>query len=569
MDCSNKDKKPAAAVGDANVAGSPPIRYQPECDDIDKQRLGGLRKYDVLTGRGSGPNQSQGNTLFRQMVWETYQEYLQSLERKGNILSPQHGFHSRADRDSNIFRRPLDGNAKNLLARQILAKVQEHNGRFLRRICPEDFRNLSEEEQSRVVRVPVEPHLAKAPSKMGSSSEDDEGPASTSARVNLYIELSSKETLEKIKQSLRFQVDRCEQQHNDGLQPSMKSGQSTSLLSLQGPPRKRTVSDASLLQSVASAGMNSPQPPPKKRAVLMGALGSRNDDVPFGLYSNRVATDPSWNFLSMDMAKKLLEAGQSRPLTAMSSNQGSVDFSKWPQLSQLETERLAGAVSFRPRSGSLPTEFTVEQLSKLQNQQFEQAQKQQLPGPWASLTSWKSNGAPSSGPPTPSTLRSTTQLEALSRLLLQEQLDANLAVKLRHQQDLKMASSLLESNHPGRNGAASGPNNNAFNSVLWSHPSVVTSQALLGSFARTGEASREQSLPVDSSGTVIDAINLRASLLGGFGSVRDAGATSSMLRQLYQRVGVQSGALPPSLLSSLLAAANNKHSQNSSGEEGK
>ncbi|KAG7370172.1 hypothetical protein IV203_027918 [Nitzschia inconspicua] len=519
------------------------------------QIRGGLRKYDVLTGRGSGPNQSQGNTLFRQIVWETYREYLQSLDvERGSLpVTPHH-------QNPNASRRPLDGNIKNLLARIILSKVQDHQGRFLRRICKEDFRSLSEDEKSRVVQVPLDSATVKTLSPPFTKKEPQEHTSSPlSQKVNLYVELSVKETLEKIKQSLRFQVDRCEQQ-NEGCLPLQKQ-----LHSSKGPHRKRLAIDTpEMLQSL------SPQRPPKKRAVHIEAFRISGSDEALELSPSLATTSPaagSMNVLSSDIAKNIMEAGSSSVMmTAKAFNRGTVDLSTLSSFNRLEAD------TTKPRTGSFDATVSLERLRQFQKEQ-ERNQKI-VASPWNPSASLKCNSSCSSAPPTPSTLRTTTQLEALSRLLLQEQLDTELAATVRWQQEQNVTSSLME-NLQACNTFSSGLSSSAsFGPMLWSHPSTAASRALLNTTLQSAEISLRQT-PLEST---IDALNRRTSSMGGTQSAGRAGLTNNILQQLYQRIGapsvtnnVSTSALQfaPSLLPSLLAAASAEQSQSDDSKSGK
>ncbi|KAG7344978.1 hypothetical protein IV203_032509 [Nitzschia inconspicua] len=512
------------------------------------QIRGGLRKYDVLTGRGSGPNQSQGNTLFRQIVWETYREYLQSLDvDRGSLpVTPHH-------QDPNASRRPMDGNIKNLLARIILSKVQDRQGRFLRRICKEDFRSLSEDEKSRVVQVPLDSETVKTLSPPFTKKEPQVHTSSPlSQKVNLYVELSVKETLEKIKQSLRFQVDRCEQQ-NKGCLPLQKQ-----LHSSKGPHRKRLAIDTpEMLQSL------SPQRPPKKRAVHIEAIRISGSGEAHELSPSLATTSAaagSMNVLSSDIAKNIMEAGSSSVMmTAKAFNRGT----------RFEAD------TTKPRTGSFDATVSLERLQQLQKDQ-ERNQKI-IASPWNPAASMKCNSSSSSAPPTPSTLRTTTQLEALSRLLLQEQLDTELAATVRWQQEQNVTSSLMD-NLRACNPFSSGISSSAsFGPMLWSHPSTAASRALLNTTLQSADISLRQT-SLERLGSTIDALNRRTSSMGGTQSAGRAGLTNSILQQLYQHIGapsvtnnVSTSALrfAPSLLPSLLAAASAEQSQIDDSKSGK
>lgn len=135
----------------------------------------GLRPTDILLGRGSGANQSEGNTQFRNTVWDTFKEYL--LEHRKKEATTGGGENTTIEDTDEALFRPLDAATKNQLARRILHKIHANNGRFLRR--------LSRLEAQRVVL----------------------GEAIAGEANSMYVEITSKKAVEKIKQSLRFQID--------------------------------------------------------------------------------------------------------------------------------------------------------------------------------------------------------------------------------------------------------------------------------------------------------------------------------------------------------------------------
>lgn len=73
-----------------------------------------LRPADVLFGRGSGPNDHEGNIRFRQLV----------AERKGEYMATNHRV------------------TKAMIAREIVDQVFRINGRFMRKLDPQEIRAL-------------------------------------------------------------------------------------------------------------------------------------------------------------------------------------------------------------------------------------------------------------------------------------------------------------------------------------------------------------------------------------------------------------------------------------------
>jgi hypothetical protein len=298
----------------------------------------------------------------------------------------------------------------------------------------------------------------------------------------LYVVLSTKQTLEKIKQSLRFQVDRRQEQQKDSLQ-ACPSGQPTrphTTIKVSPPfhkdghVRKRTAMDAGLLQVLACSG-GCPKLPPKKRVVSLGAFGIMRSSAegPFLLPIHR--TPPAASSVtsySGDPTKKLLEKSRARQdpsLSGLVTNHGIGDSLMWPP-SRLPAGQLTRILSHsRPSYGNLPEEalVTLERLQQLQNQELQVQERTKFPALWNTMIALKGHEAPTSSLSTPSSLRNTTQLEALSRLLVQEQLDAEFASSIRQQQELEMATLLLEHRQKG-NSLASGLS--VIGSLLWPNP---------------------------------------------------------------------------------------------------
>ena len=73
-----------------------------------------LRPTDVLFGRGSGPNDHEGNIRFRQLVAERKEEYLATNHRQ----------------------------TKAKIAREIVNTIVNDGGRFLKKVEPADARRL-------------------------------------------------------------------------------------------------------------------------------------------------------------------------------------------------------------------------------------------------------------------------------------------------------------------------------------------------------------------------------------------------------------------------------------------
>jgi hypothetical protein len=124
-------------------------------------KMPGLNPNDVLMGRGSGANLKQGNIRFRQMVCDKYDEEMARIQCKTMEAVAA---------------------VKIKVANDVLQEIKSNGGRFLRK------------------------SLKPVKAKEDSSTED-----LNTKEVQQYIiyeEVSDKEATEKIKQTLRFQIER-------------------------------------------------------------------------------------------------------------------------------------------------------------------------------------------------------------------------------------------------------------------------------------------------------------------------------------------------------------------------
>jgi hypothetical protein len=121
----------------------------------------GLNPNDVLMGRGSGANLKQGNIRFRQLVWDRYDAEMARVECKTMEAV---------------------ASVKIKVAHDVLQDIQSKGGRFLRKV------------------------LKPAQVKQDGSGEDSKG--RKVEREIVYEEVSDKDATEKIKQTLRFQIER-------------------------------------------------------------------------------------------------------------------------------------------------------------------------------------------------------------------------------------------------------------------------------------------------------------------------------------------------------------------------
>mmetsp|Transcript_106517 Transcript_106517/g.159349 ORF Transcript_106517/g.159349 Transcript_106517/m.159349 type:complete len:369 (-) Transcript_106517:125-1231(-) len=109
-----------------------------------------LGPYDVLLGRGTGPNENQGNVRFREILKDTMGKYT----RPGYAMS------------------------KAQIAREVLDQVQARNGNFVRKLG---------KGESGVIPSPSEPYNSRS-------------------KNFLYVIVPDSVAIEKTKQSIRFQI---------------------------------------------------------------------------------------------------------------------------------------------------------------------------------------------------------------------------------------------------------------------------------------------------------------------------------------------------------------------------
>lgn len=174
------------------------------------QRLDSIREYDVLMGRGSGPNRHSGNIHFRAIVGEIFDEFL-SKHGSGRTMISGGG--------SDMMR--IDPSTKNRLAQAVLDKITiEKEGRFLQK--------LNKKELSEAIKKGEDGDLIKAkafslmdaamantitPETIIGKEDGDEKGHSTGFNphaVVYYRIIPEKQILAKIKQTFRFLRDQNE-----------------------------------------------------------------------------------------------------------------------------------------------------------------------------------------------------------------------------------------------------------------------------------------------------------------------------------------------------------------------
>jgi hypothetical protein len=143
-----------------------------------------LRPADILMGRGTGPNQHSGNVRFRALVYETFAKYMEALG-----ISMDDSNSSTVPTASGTNCVPIDAITKKKLAYKVLSKIKEVKGRFLQKLTKHEAANAC------------------------SSSFPKDGSTSIAIVDNIvnehhsngiYVEVSDRLAIEKIKQTYRF-----------------------------------------------------------------------------------------------------------------------------------------------------------------------------------------------------------------------------------------------------------------------------------------------------------------------------------------------------------------------------
>jgi hypothetical protein len=196
MDLENTDQKPAAVVQrDDRPQGLDTMSIPSQSTDCDIDsdyicRLSSpdLNANDVIMGRGSGVNLKQGNIQFRNLVLKKYQELVTRVD-------------ARTKGDVSFL--------KKAVAHEVLDKMKTTGRRFLRKTL-------------------VHANKKKKMIKQGTSVHGNED------RVSVYQEVSDKEALDKIKQTLRFQIERQEGPHSrSGYLSTQKPSTHSSLTAIE------------------------------------------------------------------------------------------------------------------------------------------------------------------------------------------------------------------------------------------------------------------------------------------------------------------------------------------------
>jgi len=223
-------------TGNQETKASADKQIQPEQEDratMSSTSFVGLKPNDVLLGRGSGTNHKTGNIRFRQIVWETYLDCVSSDVRPAGELPAA---------------------IKNRVAKDVLQTIKASEGRFLRKISD--------------------------PSGQGSLVQGDH------PRV-YYKEISDKEALEKIKQTLRFQIEDRIEGRPRRRSSSMVEGPIPSLQPAVHFPHNPSLRDAATAAAMFPVAASPPAPTRKRTADQVHLI----DDHLLRLISRRRLSD--------------------------------------------------------------------------------------------------------------------------------------------------------------------------------------------------------------------------------------------------------------------------------------
>jgi len=179
--------------------------------DKNEETVGHLREYDVLMGRGSGPNRHVGNIHFRAIVREVFDDFLDNHAGDGS------GLNNRTE----MLR--IDPSTKNRLAQAVLDKITlEKKGRFLQKLTKKEILEATKKgTSSDLIRaransmdaaaMAAEAAAAATGSSADSGYDDDSNSLDSVVNAVVYYKIiPEKQILAKIKQTFRFLRDQNE-----------------------------------------------------------------------------------------------------------------------------------------------------------------------------------------------------------------------------------------------------------------------------------------------------------------------------------------------------------------------
>jgi hypothetical protein len=186
--------------------------------DKNKEGLDSIREYDVLMGRGSGPNRHSGNIHFRAIVGEVFDDFLSKHGSNRPMIGDD-------GTDTVMFR--IDPSTKNRLAQAVLDKIAlEKDGRFLQKLNKREIADAFKKgNESKLIKARAVTFMDVAMTTVAMTESDTEQvdgdekvatPVDSSHEkvgtnaVVYYKIIPEKQILAKIKQTFRFLRDQNE-----------------------------------------------------------------------------------------------------------------------------------------------------------------------------------------------------------------------------------------------------------------------------------------------------------------------------------------------------------------------
>lgn len=167
-----------------------------DLQELEDENVASLREYDVLMGRGSGPNRHAGNIHFRAIVGEVFDNFLEKHD-----ISVDDG-----SGGSEMAR--IDPSTKNRLAQAVLDKITiSKKGRFLQNLSSKE---LFDAKKDGSISKLVKARASSIDAASMSDEEDQDGEERTVNSIDYYKIVSEKQVLAKIKQTFRFLRDQNE-----------------------------------------------------------------------------------------------------------------------------------------------------------------------------------------------------------------------------------------------------------------------------------------------------------------------------------------------------------------------
>ena len=364
--------------------------------DMDKNKnktdegVCSIREYDVLMGRGSGPNRHSGNIHFRAIVGDIFDEFLS-----------KHGSDRSTMSNIRMDMQRIDPSTKNRLAQRVLDKITlEKNGRFLQKLTKKELTEaLKKGDESGLIKArafslmdaamattmanAVEAHLEKA-----SEGETEEAPVHSRSEkptfnpnaVVYYKIIPEKQILAKIKQTFRFLRDQNEasnaEKHRQRVRrvaaatsgggvPSLNSVGGIGSMQLPGGLTGGLANNSSLAATYAlmeRMGMNGIHPSPIQDQLSFGNSRASNSSMAMNALKNmnysNLSKPPGG---AIDLASRLL-CDLPQPKRILSNSESSPG--------QFDSSNGNGSMasSLENSTKRLLEELTLSRLANLQKQ---------------------------------------------------------------------------------------------------------------------------------------------------------------------------------------------------------